>query len=72
MLKYCVFSFSVFLSSELISNPSLSTINANLSSFDLGAKDIVKLERGKQFLFGGKYKQALGIFKEIVSTNPFL
>jgi len=38
--------------------------------FDLGAKDILKLERGKQFLYGGKYKEALSLFKELVAENP--
>jgi Tol biopolymer transport system component len=72
MLKQCFLSFSILLSSELISNVAINHhSNIITSSFpDLGAKDIIKLERGKQFLYGGKFKEALGIFKEIVATNP--
>lgn len=69
MIKYCILSCSILLSSELISNSTITVLPNNYSTYDLGAKDIVKLERGKQFLYGGKYKQALGIFKEIVATN---
>lgn len=35
----------------------------------LSVKDKAKIELGKQKLYGGRYKSALGIFKEILNTN---
>ncbi len=53
---------------------SVNTLQANGTSpgrkFDLGVKDKLKLEMGKQKLYGGQYKLALNIFKEILNTNP--
>jgi hypothetical protein len=40
------------------------------SVYDLGPLDLVKLEKGKQLMFGGRYKEALIQFKEILVTNP--
>ncbi len=47
-----------------------STIKPGFTVFDLGAKDKVKVELGKQKLYGGKYRSALNLFKEVLNENP--
>lgn len=37
--------------------------------FDLGPKDKVKVELGKQKLYGGQYKAALNLFNEVLKDN---
>ena len=65
---------SILLSGSLLMI-SVNSVNANHalytsnSKLDLGALDKAKLERGKQKLFGQRYKEALAIFKEILTTN---
>lgn len=65
---------SILLSSGLLLL-SVNSVKANHilfstnSNFDLGVTDKAKLERGKQKLYGGQYKSALAIFKEILTTN---
>ncbi|HWY36331.1 MAG TPA: tetratricopeptide repeat protein, partial [Nitrosopumilaceae archaeon] len=51
------------------------SVGSNLSvtnslPYDLGPKDKVKIELAKQKLYGGQYKSALNIFKEVLNTNP--
>ena len=65
---------SILLSGSLLLL-SVHSVKANnilftsSSSLDLGVTDKAKLERGKQKLYGGQYKSALAIFKEILTTN---
>lgn len=68
MLKTLLLSCGIGLIATqpiLANNVTAKTI----SKFDLGAKDVIKLERGKQLLYGGKLKEALAVFKEIAATN---
>ncbi|HEY1040970.1 MAG TPA: tetratricopeptide repeat protein [Bacteroidia bacterium] len=66
---------SILLSGSLLML-SFSGIQANHSMmisksvYDLGAKDLLKLEKAKQKLYAGQYKGALAIFKEILTSNP--
>jgi Tol biopolymer transport system component len=59
--------------SLLLAMNGVAAANANAplvkSVYDLGALDLVKLEKGKQLMFGGRYKEALIQFKEILTTN---
>ncbi|MDP2385516.1 MAG: carboxypeptidase regulatory-like domain-containing protein [Bacteroidota bacterium] len=68
MIKSILLSGSLLMISvnAVKANHTLYTSNSKL---DLGALDKAKLERGKQKLFGQKYKEALAIFKEILTTN---
>lgn len=69
MLKTLLLSCSI----GLISTPAVLATNFtpnHFIKFDLDAKDKIKLERAKQLFYGGKYKEALAIFKEISTANP--
>src|SRR4051812_49958626 len=63
----------LFIAGSLLVFSNTATIYAHpvtAAYFDLGAKDKVKVELGKQKLYGGQYKAALNIFKEILNENP--
>lgn len=69
MLKTLLLSCTIGL---IATQPVLATnlSKNNFVKFDLDAKDKIKLERAKQLFYGGKYKEALAIFKEISTANP--
>ena len=68
MAKHLLIAASLLI--NLANLKAGSTIKSGLTVFDLGTKDKVKMELGKQKLYGQRYKSALNLFKEILHENP--